>query len=131
MNYAPFQPSLPRQPSFIVRCSPSLWDGGQGNIAQITPYPAHPVHPVKLRFYAVVLPMRNTEASQMAQLPRVAGRPFFSVTSTAFFTSRDARHLRQYASINVIPSYLLIRRARLRTDGVSTFKKLYQRLGFF
>ena len=45
--------------------------------------------------YPEDLPMRKTEASQTVQLPRVAGRPFLSTTSSGFLTSRDARHLRQ------------------------------------
>lgn len=51
----------------------------------------------------MALPILNTEALHTEHLPRVAGRPFLSVTCSGLLTSREARHFRQYASTDIPP----------------------------
>ena len=41
------------------------------------------------------MPILNTVLPQTEHFPRVAGRPFFSVTDSGFVMSRWARHFRQ------------------------------------
>jgi hypothetical protein len=53
---------------------------------------------VKLRGY-LLLPILKTLVPQVAQVPLIAGLPFFIVMLTGSFTSVFALHLTQYASI--------------------------------
>ena len=48
---------------------------------------------------ADVPPILNIVVPHSPHLPRVANRPFFNVTSSAFCISRCARHFRQYPLI--------------------------------
>ena len=61
--------------------------------------------------YAVIatylaLPIRNTLVPQLGHVPLVAGRPFFKVVGCGFLISLLARHLKQYASIDLTPTNL-------------------------
>jgi hypothetical protein len=47
---------------------------------------------------ALPAPIRNTPVPHTAQIPLVAGLPFFKVTAVGFFISTFLRHLTQYAS---------------------------------
>ena len=49
------------------------------------------------------LPILNNLVPHTGHVPRVAGRPFFSVTLSGLLISRFARHLKQYACIQTPP----------------------------
>ena len=69
-----------------------------------------------------VPPILNIVVPHSPHLPRVAARPFFSVTSSAFCISRCARHFRQYpvivssspfVSSSMVPAACLVEESRL------------------
>lgn len=51
----------------------------------------------------LVLSIRKSLVPQTGQVPSIAGRPFFIVTSFGSLISRFSRHLTQYASTAAIP----------------------------
>jgi len=79
----------------LPRCAVATVESRQGSM----PLPAvRNAHRWNQEAASTALPMRIIFVPQTAQVPWVAGLPFFNVTGLGSLISRFSRHLTQYAS---------------------------------